>query len=64
MQNCTVLFHTQNEAMMEHRKILQRIEDLIEQLPYQWVKIEVELPQQTLILEKERRKAIGFATEE
>lgn len=58
-----MLFHAQNEAMMEHRKILEQIEDLIELMPYQWVKIEVELPQQTLTLEKERRKAIGFATE-
>jgi hypothetical protein len=50
--------------MMEYQKILEEIENLIEKLPYQWVKIEVELSQQTLTLEKERRKGIGFAYKE
>ena len=49
---------------MEHSKILRKIENLIEKLPYRLVKIVIELPQQTLTLEKEWRKTIGFETEE
>lgn len=50
-------------TMMEHKKILEKIEKLIEQLPFRYVKIEVELPRETLVLEKERQKPIGFASE-
>lgn len=38
--------------MFEHQKILDKIERLVEQLPYKSVKIEVELPEQTLTLTK------------
>lgn len=50
-------------AMMEYQKILDKIERLIEQLPYRYVKIEVELPRETLVLEKERQNKIGFVSD-
>lgn len=46
--------------MFEHQKILDKIEQLVEKLPYKSVKIEVELPEQTLTLTKERQRSIGF----
>lgn len=46
--------------MYEHQKILNKIERLVDQLPYQSVKIEVELKDQTLILQKEKPKQCGF----
>jgi len=45
--------------MYEYQKILKRIEQLVDQLPYQSVKIEVTLKDQTLILEKDRPAKIG-----
>ena len=62
--DCTVLFLCLNFDMHEHQKILNRIEKLIEQLPYKFVKIEIELKGQTLVLEKESRSRIGFRHEE
>ena len=50
--------------MFEHQKILDKIERLVEQLPYKSVKIEVELPEQTLTLTKERQRPIGFTANE
>lgn len=47
--------------MFEHQKILDKIEKLVEQLPYRSVKIEVELRDQTLVLTKEREHPIGFS---
>lgn len=49
--------------MFEHQKILDKIEKLVEQLPYRSVKIEVELQDQTLVLTKERERPIGFLTD-
>lgn len=46
--------------MYEHQKILNKIERLVDQLPYQSVKIEVELKDQTLILQKDKPKQCGF----
>lgn len=56
-------FIPKTKAMMEYKKILDKIEKLIEQLPYRYVKIEVELPRETLVLEKERQQTIGFTQE-
>ena len=50
--------------MFEHQKILDQIEQLVERLPYKSVKIEVELPGQTLALTKDRSRPIGFYHEE
>ena len=50
--------------MFEHQKILDKIEKLVEQLPYQSVKIEVKLPDQTLVLTKDRLRPIGFSYDE
>lgn len=46
--------------MYEHQKILSKIERLVDQLPYQSVKIEVELKDQTLIFQKDKPKQCGF----
>ena len=50
--------------MFEHQKILDKIEQLVEKLPYSSVRIEVELPRQTLTLTKERQRSIGFTANE
>lgn len=50
--------------MHEHQKILSKIEKLVDQLPYQFVKIEIEMKEETLTLEKNRNRHIGFAAEE
>ena len=50
--------------MFEHQKILDKIEKLVEQLPYRSVKIEVELQDQTLVLTKDRQRPIGFIANE
>jgi hypothetical protein len=49
--------------MYEHHKILDKIERLVDQLPYRWVKIEVELSEETLVLEKSKQASIGFLQE-
>ena len=46
--------------MHEHQKTLSKIEQLVDQLPYKWVKIQIETKNQTLVLEKERPAQIGF----
>lgn len=46
--------------MYEHQKILNKIERLVDQLPYRSVRIEVELKDQTLVLTKDRTNQIGF----
>ena len=50
--------------MYEENLILSQIEELVDKLPYRSVKIEVELADKTLTLNKERRRQIGFQTEE
>lgn len=56
-----MLFYAPNNLFMyEHQKILNKIERLVDQLPYQSVKIEVELKDQTLILQKDKPKQCGF----
>ncbi len=49
--------------MYEENLILSKIEDLVDQLPYRHVKIEVELDSKTLTLTKDRQRSIGFATD-
>ena len=46
--------------MYEHQKILNKIEQLVDQLPYRWCKIQIELKDQTLTLEKDRPAQAGF----
>lgn len=46
--------------MFEQQYILNKIEQWAERLPYQSLKIEVELSNQTLTLEKTRQHPIGF----
>lgn len=41
--------------------ILNKIEQWAERLPYKTLKIEVELPNQSLVLEKTRNRPVGFA---
>ena len=46
--------------MFEQQHILKKIEQWAERLPYRSLKIEVELPNQTLTWKKPRRRPIGF----
>ena len=46
--------------MFEQQHILKKIEQWADRLPYQSLKIEVELSNQTLILAKTRQRPIGF----
>lgn len=46
--------------MFEQQHILNKIEQWAERLPYKTIKIEVELPNQTLVLEKSKNRPIGF----
>lgn len=46
--------------MFEQQKILNKIEQWADRLPYNSLKIEVELPNQTLVLVKSKQRPIGF----
>ena len=46
--------------MFEEQRVLNKIEQRAERLPYRTLKIEIELPNQTLTLEKSRERLIGF----
>ena len=46
--------------MFEQQHILDKIERWAEKLPYRTLKIEIELPGQTLTLEKNKVRPIGF----
>ena len=46
--------------MFEQQHILKKIEQWADRLPYQSLKIEVELSNQTLTLEKTRQRPSGF----
>ena len=46
--------------MFEQQHILKKIEQWADRLPYQSLKIEVELSNQTLTLEKTPQRPIGF----
>ena len=50
--------------MYEENYVLRKIEQWVDKLPYRSVKIEVELKDKTLTLQKERQRQIGFSTEE
>lgn len=47
--------------MFEQQHILNKIEQWAERLPYKTLKIEVELPNQSLILEKSKNRPVSFA---
>ena len=49
--------------MYEETLILSKIEELVDQLHYRSVKIEVELDDKTITLTKDRPGPIGFSTE-
>lgn len=48
--------------MFEQQYVLSKIERWAERLPYRTLRIEVELPGQTLTLEKCKARPIGFNT--
>ena len=50
--------------IIEQQKILNKIEQLVEKLPYKSVHIELVLQDQTLTLSKDRCRPIGFFAEE
>ena len=49
--------------MYEETLVLSKIEELVDQLPYRTVKIEVELDNKTLTLTKDRQRTAGFSTD-
>lgn len=48
--------------MFEQKYVLDKIEQWAERLPYRTLRIEVDLPGQTLTLEKSKVRPIGFNT--
>lgn len=50
--------------MFEQQKILTKIEQWVDKLPYRSVRIEIELPEQTLVLTKDRQRPIGFIADQ
>lgn len=46
--------------MYEENRILDKIEQLVDKLPYRTVRIEVELPDKTVVLTKDKQRLIGF----
>lgn len=50
--------------MFEQQKILNKIEYWVEKIPYKAVRIEIEMKDQTLVLNKEKPQAIGFRYED
>lgn len=48
--------------MFKYQTILRKIEQWVDKLPYQAVETRIELPQETIVLSKERQKKIGFDT--
>lgn len=51
-------------TVFEQRRILDKIEQWAERLPYSTLKIEIELPGETLRLEKNKVRPIGFTDRE
>ena len=49
--------------MYEETRILSKIEQWVEKLPYRSVEIHISLPDKTLTLRKDRRQPIGFRTD-
>ena len=50
--------------MFEQQKVLNKIEQLVDKLPWKTVRIEIEMSNQTLVLSKERKQQIGFQYED
>lgn len=50
--------------MRECQKVLNRIEALVERLPYKTIRLEIEMTDETFTLEKTKRNPIGFRAEE
>lgn len=46
--------------MYKENHVLSKIEQWVDKLPYRSVKIEVELPDKTLVPTKDRQRPIGF----
>lgn len=49
--------------MYEENRILGKIEQLVDKLPYCSVRIEVDLPDKTVVLTKDRQRPIGFTAD-
>lgn len=50
--------------MFEHQRILNKIEEWAERLPYQTLRVEITLADQILTLEKQKSNPIGFQPQE
>lgn len=49
--------------MHEENRILGKIEQLVDKLPYRTVRIEVDLPGKMVVLTKDRQRPIGFQSD-
>ena len=49
--------------MFEYSKTLNKIEKLVDTLPYRSVEIRIELPEQVLSLNKQKKAPIGFSAD-
>lgn len=49
--------------MNEENRILSKIEQLVDKLPYRSVRIEAELSDKTVVLTKDRQRPIGFLSD-
>ena len=58
--NMYVCYWCYGGNMYEENHVLSKIEQWVDKLPYRSVKIEVELPDKTLVLTKDRQRTIGF----
>ena len=48
--------------MLKHQTVLRKIEELVDKLPYRTAEIRIEMPNETIVLSKEKRRKIGFDT--
>ena len=49
--------------MYEENHVLSKIEQWVDKLPYRSVRIEVSLPDKTVVLSKDRQRPIGFTSD-
>lgn len=61
--NIYVHYRFYGGTMYEENLILSQIEELVDNLPYRSVKIEVEMDGKTLTLTKDRQSSIGFLSD-
>ena len=49
--------------MYEENRVLDKIEQLVDKLPYKTANISIEMADKTYVLTKDRQRPIGFTTD-